>query len=104
MVSSYNLDVSKIKKYYKNIRYEIIFQLFKFWFGQLDSDNLKYAECGNIQPDSWQLMNHTVVDYKAGFTQFSLINHRNVDALLSEVLNVQSELSEEPPLTIWSSG
>ena len=57
MVSSYNLDVSKIKIIKKNIRYEIIFQLFKFWFGQLDSDNLKYAECGNIQPDSWQLMN-----------------------------------------------
>ena len=27
-----------------------------------------------------------------------------IDALLSEVLNVQSELSEEPPFTIWSSG
>ena len=38
-------------------------------------------------------------------TTWTLGNYSTtVDALLSEVLNVQSEQSEEPPLTIWSSG
>ena len=36
-------------------------------------------------------------------TTWTLGNYStNVDALLSEVLNVQSEMSEEPPFTIWT--
>ena len=50
------LSIKKFGEEPSGNKHEIAFQLFKIWLGQLDSISRKEAECGKIQPDSWQLM------------------------------------------------